>query len=215
MADPGPQEVSETETDRFRIRYVLIFSGSLVVIEAYSRIAELYMMNGWAVLLGLLHVVALGVYFLSVVAMKLVMGYWKQFISILISPLLAFGIFDFQVRNGLDEDYISFLLLRPWYLIEAERLGEGETTFYAWYWGGVRGGVISSTYAVLIYDKTDQITRSPESRTPEWLNRAMLFASGSDLELRDIADPTAYLIRPRRIFIDKIADHFYVVTKPY
>lgn len=101
MADPGPHGISETRTDRFRILYVLIFSGSLIVIEAYSRIAELYMMNGWAVLLGLLHVAALGVYFLSVVAMKLVLGYWKQFISILISPLLAFGIFYFQIRSGL------------------------------------------------------------------------------------------------------------------
>ena len=139
MADPGPQEVSERQTDRFRVRYVIIFCGSLIVVEAYSRIAELYMMNGWAVLLGLLHVAALGVYFLSVVAMKLALGYWKQLISILLSPLLAFGIFDFQVRSGLDPDYISFLLLRPWYLIAAERLGEGETTFYAWYWGGGSG----------------------------------------------------------------------------
>ena len=95
------------------------------------------------------------------------MGRWRQLISVAIAPFLAFGILDFQAWSGLDPDYLNFVLIRPWYLAQIDQLGEGENAFYAWFWEETGGGIASREYTVLIYDKTDQIVRSPEDRTPD------------------------------------------------
>ena len=66
------------------------------------------MIGGWAVVLGLIHVVVLGFYFLAAFIHKLAMGRWRQLISVAIAPFLAFGIVDFQAWSGLDPDYLNF-----------------------------------------------------------------------------------------------------------
>ena len=212
MVSQTHNDVNE-RSDRFQARYALIFIGNVFLAEIYYRVAEFSMMGGWGLALVVAHIVALGLYFLYTVLEKLMLGYWRQLISVICAPFLAAGIFAFQAVNDLTPDYLQFFVTQPWYLATIKKLEPSENTFNAWFWEETGGGIITPTYTLLIYDKTDQITKPPESRTAEWINRVKLFASRNDLALSAISDNRPYSVRLPRVIIKEIAKHFYFVIQ--
>ena len=176
-----------------------------------GRVADFNKLPNLGFLLFLIYLFTIGLYFLALCVYKLALGHWRQLISVVIAPFVMFGVLYFQVRSDLSPNYLHFLIMRPWYFATVGQLTTDDA-FHAWFWGSTGGGIVTYTYTVLIYDKTDQIARPVEDRTADWVNRVRIFASRNEVELWNIFRPNLNGFQDRGTTIKKLADHFYLVT---
>jgi hypothetical protein len=196
--------------DSFSISYFLWIMSVWLLFASGNDLDRIF--NLWLALVPLLFLPAFVVAICCVIALvrNLRLGRWRRVASVLAAPIAAYIVFAGARAAGIDSEWIRFEIGKRYYIDQIAQLPHtGEPRLKMFDWGQTGGAGVPNFIYTLIYDESDEISRSAEGRSKEWKDRASRLCAGTTMCPLLEAPPNMSTT------VKNLEGHFYSLTEAW
>jgi hypothetical protein len=200
------KSVGSSSRDKYTFFYTLYTWLLFLIISIYDVLDRIFHL--WLLILPIIFVPMLIWFIITLVGFcwNIYKRRWCRLVSMIAAPIIIGLFFIILGCLGITANRMYLEYYKTGYLKEVAEIqaNGGYPCLKTWDWGATGGIVTVNTFYVLVYDDTDQIALTPQSRSAEWQQKVAENKNNWILKDKGISTSTAHL-----------DGHFYLVENVF